>query len=147
MPEIKRELTKAERDILWEEAGTEAEERSWPVRLVEGPDAVRGAIAEIHKAVRLVEDVAALYDDIGWAEEDDNRTTFELTLPDERLRSLGAMLRETATDLLTDELEGPFAGGRPQHVERDHELLRIACGMEGTDPAGLLERFTSKGVS
>lgn len=108
-------LTPYERDLLWREARYELD---FQTRMDDDRETVVAGLARVQDFVRL-------FDDLGW-EERDERTSYELTLPREQLRRVLGWLSETAEELLHDETAGPFAGGRPQHVDGDLELLHTA---------------------
>lgn len=93
-------------------------------------DAVVSDLAAIREHIMLVEDLVALFDDIGWNRHGVGES-YPLTLPDAQLVRIGRRLRATANALLDDELHGPFAGGNPDLVEQDRHLLRVATEMAG----------------
>ena len=123
------ELTREERDAVRSEILTALTEVGDFTTYLDG-----GEIAKARRVSDKFHEYVALLDDLGWDEEDD-RESFEVTVPPEELARLLPRLRlEVAGSLTTDILDAQFnQRGTERSALASAVFSRMAHEVETTD--------------
>ncbi len=118
----KRKLTRDERDTLYRAARFE---------LLEANPGEEVDRARLVRAGEVIPAFLALFDDIGWEEAGDDRSTYTLTVPGGLLVLIAQMIVTSARELIADA--EPEVSPGHQHLAEYREDLRLGLALGGGD--------------